>query len=316
MNVAGRLGHAAATVVVVYVVSFLLLQALPGDPLERLDSPALTAEDARRNRVALGLDRPLPARLGATTLSYLRGDLGVSFERHRPVARVLADALPATALLGAAALALAYGLGVPIAIAAWRVGPKGRVWVDRAALLFTVTPRFWFGVLLILVFHGWVGWLPASHAAPVGGGTWLDRLRHLVLPAVTLGLPAAAAIARFQLAMMEREMPRLHVVAARARGGAGWPLVFRSLVRPTLMPTIALLGLDLKVLASGALVVELVFAWPGLGRLAAEAVLSTDYPLALAAAVLSAIVVVLGRLLAETIASRMDPRSAGPRKEP
>lgn len=306
---ARRIVHGAAVLTASFVATFLLLQALPGDPFDRLDAPGLTAEDARRTREALGLDLPVHRRLVATARSYLEGDLGVSFERQRPVARVLGAALPATLLLGGTGLLLAYGLGVPLAVAAWRLGPRARAGIDRLALLFTVTPRFWFGVLLVWVFHGWAGWLPASHAAPPGGGGAWDRAAHLVLPALTLALPAAAGIARYQLAQMAREADRLHVVAARAAGAGGARMVFRSLVRPTLVPVAAMFALDLRVVASGALVVELVFAWPGIGRVAADAVRNADYPLALAAATLSAALVVVGRAIAEVAVEVLDPRA-------
>lgn len=307
--VARRLLRAAATLLVAFLVCFFLLQALPGDPTERLDSPSVPAAQAERNRRALGLDRPPVARLVRTLSSYLAGDLGVSFARKRPVAEVLAAALPPTLLLGATALALAYGAGSSVAIALVALPRRRRRALDRLLLAFAVVPRFLLGVMLILVLHGIAGWFPASHATSPGGGGPGDRLWHLVLPALALGLPAACVVARFQLAVMERTLDASHVRAARAGGAGGLRLLTRHVLQPSLGPTVALAGVDLPLVVSGAIVVETVFAWPGVGRLTAEAVLLSDYPLALAAALLSVTFVIVGRLAAQALAARLDPRA-------
>jgi peptide/nickel transport system permease protein len=136
----------------------------------------------------------------------------------------------------------------------------------------------------------------------------LDRLRHLALPALALGLPAAAAVLRYQLASMETVLDAEHVRAARASGTGGWRILLRHVLRPSLGPAVTLFGLDLSVLVSGALVVEMVFAWPGMGRVTAEAILGSDYPLALASSMLCAVVLISGRFLSEILAARLDPR--------
>jgi len=309
--VVARLARAAVTLACAFVACFLLLHAMPGDPLDRLDSVAAPAAQLERTRRALGLDRPLGGQLAQTLLSYASGDLGLSFHHRRPVAEILGRALPATALLGASALACGYGLGVPLAMVLLGLRPGLRRMLDRLLMWIAVAPRFWFGLLLVLALHRLAGWFPASHAGPPGGGTWTDTARHLVLPGLTLGLPAACLVARFQLAVLSRALNEPHVRAARARGAHGWKLLLHHVLRPSLGPVIALLGIDLPVLASGAIVVELLFAWPGIGRLTVEAVLGADYPLALGTAVLSCAVVLLGRLLAETLEWLVDPRSRG-----
>jgi peptide/nickel transport system permease protein len=288
---------------------------MPGDPADRLDSPAVPAEQAERNRRALGLDRPVGVQLLRRLASYASGDLGVSFTRKRPVDSVLVDALPSTALLGSAALLLAYGIGLPLALLLVALPARWRRRADRGLLALAVTPRFWLGVMLIFLLHGLAGWFPASHAGPPGGGGWIDRLRHLVLPALALGLPAACVVGRYQLAVMERVLDDPHVRSARAAGAGGVRLFGQHVLRPSLGPAIALFVLDLPVLVSGAIVVEVIFAWPGVGRLTAEAVLASDYPLALAAAMLAAVVVVGGRFLAEALAHAMHPRQAASLEE-
>jgi peptide/nickel transport system permease protein len=304
-----RLRHSAGTLVLAFILSFFLLHALPGSPSERLDRPEVPVEQGARNRRALGLDAPLPAQLGHTVVSYLRGDFGVSFVKHRPVASVLADALPYSALLGAASLAIAYGLGVPWALVLVSLPYAWRRRFDDLGLAAATVPRFWLAVMLILVFHSNLGWLPASHAADAGAASsTAELLAHLVLPALALALPSSFLVARTTLASLERVAGSLHVKRARAAGASGPSLVFSHVLRAAAAPTLALAGLDLAVLASGALVVETIFAWPGLGRVAAESVLAEDYPVALASCVLAATAVVGGRFVSETLARRVDPR--------
>lgn len=304
---AARLLQLAATLLAGFLICFALLQAVPGDPGDRLDDPAIPAEQAERTRRALGLDQPPLRQLLATLGGYARGELGVSVTRRRPVLDVLRDTLPATAGLGAAAVVLAYGLGLPLSLLLLSAPVRLRRSLDGAFLAVATVPRFWLGLLAILVLHGMTGWFPASHALPPGGGDWRDALRHLALPALTLGLPAACVVARFQLAAMERTLGDPHVRAARAAGAAGLRLLTLHVLRPRLGASIALFGLDLPVLVSGAVVVETVFAWPGLGRASAEAILGHDYPLALATATLALIAVVGGRFLAAALARQANP---------
>jgi peptide/nickel transport system permease protein len=292
----------------VFLVCFLLLRAMPGDPADRLDSPTIPAEQLERNRRALGLDRSLAVQFVQTASSYSRGELGISTSRKRPVIDVLRDALPATMLLGGSALFLAYGLGLAVAVSLVNLRQRMRRGLDQLLLVAAVIPRFWLGVLLILAFHDVAGWFPASHAQAPGGAGWGDRLHHLVLPVLTLGLPAACIVARYQLATMMQVLADPHVRAARATGAGGARLVILQVLRPSLGTAVALFAIDLPIIVSGAIVVEVVFAWPGVGRLTAEAILGGDYPLALAAALLAASVVILGRVLAEMLSAALSRR--------
>jgi len=307
--------RAAATLLVALLVCFFLLHAMPGDPADRLDSPAVPVEQAERNRRALGLDRPLGIQLVRTLASYAEGDLGVSFTRKRPVTRVLGDALPWTLMLGSAALLITYGLGLPLALLLVALPSRWRRLAERVLFGLAVVPRFWLGVMLIFVLHDLAGWFPASHTSAPGGGDWTDVLRHLVLPALALGLPGACIVARYQLGVMQHVLEEDHVRAARAGGAGGLRLFGHHVLRPSLGPAIALFGIDLPIIVSGAIVVEMVFAWPGVGRLTAEAVLGADYPLALGAAMLAATVVVIGRFVAQTLAHSVHPRQAAALRE-
>lgn len=304
-----RVGVGLATVAAAGVFAFLLAHALPGDPFDTLDHPGLTADDARRTREALGLDRPLAAQLATVVRSYSEGELGVSFLRQRPVSRVLAETLPWSALLGVAALLTAYPLGIAIALMLFVFPPRSRKAGSALALAVSTAPVFLIAVLLVAFFHRYLGWLPATHAAPIGGGGVGAHLRHLVLPTAALSIPAAATIARYQLAIFERERLARHVRAARAAGSGPIAILVHHVLRPSLTPVLALLGLDLPILVSGAVVVESVFAWPGIGRVVMEAILAADYPLALGATTVTAVAVVLGRTLAEALSPGFESRS-------
>ncbi len=307
---ARRLLAPGLTLLWVFALCFALLHAMPGDPADRIDAPGVPPDQAERNRRALGLDEPIPLQFVRTVASYARGDLGVSSARRRPVATVLAEALPFTAGLGAAALALAYGAGIGLAMVLVRLTPRPRRTADRAMLVASAVPRFWLAVMIVLLLHGVMGWFPASHAFSPGGGGPADLLRHLALPAISLGLPAAFVVARYWLAAMERELVSPHVRAARAAGASGGRLIVRHVLRPSAGTAAALFGLDVPVLVSGAVVIEVVFAWPGLGRLTVEAVLGADYPLALALALLAASAVLAGRGIGQGLARALDPRRA------
>jgi ABC-type dipeptide/oligopeptide/nickel transport system permease component len=184
---------------------------------------------------------------------------------------------------------------------------RGRRRADALLLAVATLPRFWLGVMLVLVFHTWAGWLPASHAAAPGAAARFD-LAHLVLPALALALPAAAAIARVQRAAMDDPEAAPRLALARAAGVPAGRVLWRHRVRPALAPVAALAALDLPLLLSGAVVVESVFAWPGAGRMAADAVMGGDYPLALAATMLAAASVVLGGIVLDAVLARLDPR--------
>lgn len=294
---------------------FFCARLLPGDPLGR----ALT-EDADPRVVAemrrqLGLDRPLALQYVQWLADFVRGDLGTSFASRRPVAELVRAALPNTFLLVGLALVLRFGLGVVIGtFAAVRHGQ----WADHvlmlAALVLYSMPAFWLGVVLQLVFAFKLQWLPAEsmHAldatamAPLARA-W-DGVRHLVLPVTVLAAGGIASTARYTRASLLETLSQEYVRAARARGLGERSIVLRHALRNALTPVATLLGLSLPALVGGALLVETIFSWPGMGRLAMLAVATRDYPVIQATTALSAVLVVGGSLLADLLCARLDPR--------
>lgn len=312
-----RLATALATLAVLQGVGFALLHLAPGDAADLAEDPSLSYEDREHLRRALGLDQPPWARFAAYAAHVLQGDLGVSLTKHRPVASVLGEALGPTLLLSGSALVIALAIG-------WVVGtraaarPRGiAARLVRTALpALDAAPPFWLGLAAVLLFSWHLGWLPAgAMRAPASTATGFaalgDVLRHLVLPVLVIALPGAAPVARHQWVAMRRELAAGHVVAARAMGVPERTIVWRRAARAALQPLLALVGLAFPALVGGAVVVEVVFAWPGLGRVHHEALLARDVPLAMGGLLVIGVVVVLGGLVAEALSLWADPRLRG-----
>ncbi len=315
--VAGRIVTAAATLLLVVTLAFLVLELLPGDPAGIAEDPALGPAEQARLRAALGLDEP-PVRRYVTFLTHaIRGDFGVSIGRHRPVRDVLLEALGPTVLLAGTAMLVSLLLGWALGTrAAERPGGLADRAVRTVLPALDAVPPFWLGLCAILLFAWKLGWFPAAHmtsAAPVSGawGTFVDRLVHLVLPVSVLALPGAAPVARHQWSAMRRELLRPWVRAALANGVSRRRVVWRRAVRAALLPLVTLVGLGLPALVGGAVVVEVVFAWPGLGRVHQSALLGRDVPLVLGGLVIVAGAVIAGRLLADLVSMWVDPRLRG-----
>ena len=305
-----------AVVLGVVTLTFLLLHLAPGDPVQRLLGPAAGAEQVVAARHALGLDRPLAEQYVRWMGRALRGDFGPSIAHGRPASALLGEAWPATALLVSLSLLLSWTFG--IAIGALQANTRRRG-LDAAASAVTVAlnamPGYWLGLVLVMVFTYQLGLLPAFGAAGLdaeflsGPARLTDRLRHLALPLITLTLIGLGGAARFSRAAMRelRDVP--FIVSARARGLSESRVVVRHQLRNALVPIITLLGLALPALFSGAVFVEAIFAWPGVGQVLVQAVQARDYPVVMAAATISAVLVVAGSLLAEFLVTLADPRT-------
>jgi peptide/nickel transport system permease protein len=311
---ARRAATGLAVVAGVVTLTFVLLRLAPGDPVEHLLGPAATPAQLAAARHALGLDRPLAVQYVAWVGRFLRGDWGQSLATGRPVAAVLWGAVPATATLVGLSLAVSYALGVVVAA----VQTAGSRRLDTIVSVATVTlyalPGYWLGLMLVTVFAYEVRCLPAFGAAALDADTltaWgrlADRLRHLALPLATLTLIGIGGAARFARGAMMDVRRQPFVRTAHAKGVPPRIVARRHLARNALIPVVTLLGLSLPALFSGAVFVEAVFAWPGVGRLLVEAVRARDYPVVTAAAAVSALLVVAGNLLAELGLVALDPR--------
>jgi peptide/nickel transport system permease protein len=300
----------------VLVLTFALMESAPGSPADLLLGDRPVPQEVReRLERAYGLDRPPAERFLHWLAALASGDLGWSVSRSRPVTRVLASALPATLLLAGAALLIHIVAGIVLgaAAAAWR----GR-WPDRAltfgGLVLYAMPTFWLGLMAILALAYLVPLFPPSSMHSVNAREWSwiaragDLLWHVALPACVLGLASAAAMARFVRAGLMRALGEEFVRAARARGVGARRVLAVHALRNAVLPVINLLGLSLPILVSGSLVVEVVFAWPGMGRLTYEAILAQDVPVVLATTLLATILVIVGSLMADLAMAVADPR--------
>lgn len=314
-TIARRTLTGLAVVLGVVTLTFLLLHVAPGDPVEKLLGPTATAEQLAAGRRVLGLDRPLPEQYLSWLSDFARGDWGTSLTTGRPARRMLGTAWPATARLILLSLVLSYGLGLLIgAVQAARHRTRLDTTLSIASVTLVALPGYWLGLMLVAVFTYLLRWLPAFGAAgfdadELGGwARFVDGMRHLALPLITLTLIGAGSAARFARGALLDALEHPFVVTARAKGLTDARILFHHALRHALIPVITLLGLSLPALFSGAVFVEAVFAWPGVGRVLVEAVQARDYPVVMAATVVSATLVVIGNLAADVTTGLVDPR--------
>ena len=280
---------------------FSMLFLVPGDPVKMMLAEFVTNPDqVAQMRAQLHLDEPILKQYGRFVTSAVRGDLGTSIRSRRPVTTEIGENLASTAQLALAAMLVAIGLGIPLGLLA---ALSRNSWLDVAsmgtALLGVSMPSFWLGLLLIFVFSLHLAWFPAT-----GGGD----LHHLVLPAVTLGMIAAAIIARLTRSSMLEVLGQDYVRTARAKGLGGFSVVVRHALKNALIPIITIFGLQFGNLLAGAVIVETVFSRPGLGRLIVGGILNKDFPLVQGTVLFVATIYVLINLLVDVAYAYADPR--------
>lgn len=310
--------RAAAGVAVIWGVVtlvFLLLHAAPGDPAALLVGPAALPSQIAAQRHTLGLDRPLPAQYAAWLGRFVRGDWGTSIVTGRPVRTMLLEAWPATARLVVLSLLLSYALGIAVGVMqAARRSSRFDTAMSAASVTLFALPGYWLGLMLVMVFTYRLHLLPAFGAGGLDaeflppGARLVDGLRHLALPLTTLTLIGIGGVARFVRGSMNDLEGSAFLLTARAKGLASTRVLIRHTLRNALIPVLTLLGLSLPAVFSGTVFVEAIYAWPGVGRVLVEAVQARDHPVVLAAVAVSAVLVVVGNMLAEALVAWADPR--------
>ncbi len=298
------LGRLLATIPVLLGVSFLvfmMLHLVPGDPVRMMLSEFQTnPQQIELLRAQLHLDEPLPQQFGRFVVNAARGDLGLSIRSKRPVRNEIAENLGSTLQLAVAALAIAAVIGVTLGIIA---AIKQNSWLDFAPMVLALggvsMPSFWLGLLLIFFFSLRLGWFPAT-----GGGD----LKHLFLPALTLGLGASAIIARLTRSSMLEVLRQEYMTTARAKGLREARVVLRHGLKNALIPVVTIFGLQFGNLLAGTVVIETVFARPGLGRLIVSAILAKDFPMVQGIILFTATIYVLVNLLVDLTYGLLDPR--------
>lgn len=310
-----RAAVAAVLVLLVLTLLFFVLRLAPGEPAVFYDSEGFSTDQRQELTAVLGLDRPLAEQYVRWLGSALIGRWGISFSQSRPVSRILAEALPATLLLTVSALVLQYLLGLLLGVAsAWRAGSWSDHLIRVVSLVAYGVPQFWLGLMALLVLAYRLPLFPAGqmHGLDAERMALLpylaDLLHHLALPALVLGAGSCGSVARYVRNSLLDVLDEDHIRAARARGLPEWRVLWVHALRNALTPLTQTLGLSLPFLLSGALVVEVVFSWPGMGRLTYLAIDARDYPLILGASAMTGILVVLGSFLADLLQAAVDPR--------
>jgi ABC-type dipeptide/oligopeptide/nickel transport system permease component len=295
-----RLLFALPALWLILTMVFLLAHIVPGDPVAQMLGEGARAEDLTQLRHALGLDLPLPVQYGRYLTGVVHGNLGESFRFQQPVLKVVAEHYPATLELAVVALLICALIGIPAGVlAAHKRGER----TDHAVAVLTLfglsVPNFALGPVLILLFSVVLGWLPVSGRGGVS---------HLILPAFTLGAALAAILTRMVRTSVIEELSADYVRTARSKGVSESGVLFRHALRNALIPILTILGLQFGTLLAGTIVTESIFSWPGIGRLAVQAIGARDYPLLQGCILLIAVSYVFVNLLTDLVYALVDPR--------
>jgi peptide/nickel transport system permease protein len=314
-----RLLQAIPLLLGIVTITFFITHLAPGDPMDMYLEPRMQRqmdpEVIELIRQKYGLDQPVHIQYVKWLGNLVQGDLGESFRHRRPVTTLIAERVPYTLQLSILALLfdalIGIALGIVSAVKQYSVLDKS---VTVGSLIIYSIPGFWLALMLVMVFSVNLGWLPTSQTRSLDYemltffGRLGDRLWHLVLPVFVLGVASAAGTARYMRNRLLEVLSEEYVLAARARGLREKTVVLKHALRNAMIPIITIYGMSLPFLLGGAVLIENVFAWPGLGKLGVEAVGGRDYPVILAVTMMSAVLVVLGNLMADITYAAVDPR--------
>lgn len=308
-----RLGQSLLLLLIVSMIGFAILHLAPGGPLSQFAAGGdMTQADLDRIAEQLGLNRPLPIQYIEWLWRMLSGDWGRSYRDQQPVLHVITSHLGATLelMLTSTLLAMAIGACVGILGAIKRYSLFDAMATVGAMVALSI-PTFWFGLVVIYVFSVGLGWLPAGNRYTVGDGSLLNQLHHLIGPCIVLALVSTAVWSRYMRSSMLDVVNQDYIRTARAKGVPERQILLRHALRNALLPMITITGLHVPTLLSGALVTETVFTWPGMGRLFLDSISYRDYPVVMGILMFSAVLVLLGSLIADLLYGVADPRISG-----
>ena len=297
---AARAVQSVLLLIGVSLITFLLLYVMPADPARQIAGRSATVETVETIRRQLGLDQPLHVQYGRYLAALAQGDLGRSYAQKTEVTEIVASRLPATLLLMVSAIICELAIGLSIGVlAAVRRDSKLDATAMVASFVAVSTPQFVAAMLMLYVFAVQFDWFPIG-----GYGTF----RHLVLPALTLGILGSGWYSRMMRSSMIDVLTQDYIRTARAKGAPERRVLAVHALRNAFLPVIAMIGIDVGLFMSGAVVVESVFGWPGIGQLAWQAIQQVDIPIIMGVTLVAAVAIILGNLLADVVAPFVDPR--------
>lgn len=305
-----RLLQSLLLLLIVSIIGFAILHLAPGGPLSQFAAGGdMTQADLDRIAEQLGLNRPLPVQYLEWLWRMLNGDWGQSYRDHQPVLHIIASHLGATfeLMLSSTLLAMLIGAWVGILGAIRRYSLFDSLATIGAMIALSI-PTFWFGLVIIYVFSVGLGWLPSGNRYTIGDGSLINRIHHLIGPCIVLALVSTAVWSRYMRSSMLEVINQDYIRTARAKGLPERQILLRHAFRNALLPMITITGLHLPTLLSGALVTETVFTWPGMGRLFLDSISYRDYPVVMGILMFTAVMVLLGSLLADLLYGIADPR--------
>jgi len=310
-----RLLQLIPLIIGVSLITFFVMHLAPGDPTQLFTDPSVKPEELARIRANWGLDKPLVVQYFYWLKNAIRGDLGIAYMINRPVVEVIFERLPATLLLMISSMVLTLLITIPLGVIS---AIKKNSWFDNFVTVFSFIgmsiPSFWLALMLMLIFSVNLGWFPSvGMYDPLVGSSQLmprilDVLWHMALPLATMVIASLSGLTRYQRASMLEILNQDFIRTARAKGLPERSVLFKHALRNALMPIITIMGLSLPDLFGGAFIIETIFAWPGMGRLGVAAIFSRNYPLIMGIAIFSAVLIVLGNLLADIGYAMVDPR--------
>jgi peptide/nickel transport system permease protein len=307
--IAKKVAQVLIVMLLISFFSFIIIDLAPGDISSMYITEDMTEAEKALVMERLGLDKSVPEQYFSWLTEALKGNFGYSMSNKLPVVDLLMSRLPDTILLMGVSLLVSLTLSIPLGLIA---GYKKNTFVDNLISGFAYfgmsIPNFYFGILLIILFTAKLHWLPSSGMHTYGVDTFLDTAKHMIMPVMTMALGSMASKVRYVRANTIGQLAEEYVLAAKAKGTPPIKILFRHVLKNTLLPIITIVGMNMASLVCGSFIIESVFGWPGVGSFAMEAIGKRDYPVIMAYILLSGFILVMGNFIADILYSFADPR--------
>lgn len=304
-----RIVQTIPMLIIISMISFAMIKMAPGDPVRSYVTPDMKAEDIERVRENLGLNKPVHIQYLSWLKQTLKGDLGYSLINYRPVAKEIKERIPATLILMGSSLILALILGITFGLLGAFYHNKI---IDKIISIITYVgisiPSFWFAMVLILIFSVKLNLLPSVGMHSVGEDSFIDVLKHTIMPTLVLSFYNTSVISRYLRSSTIKEMKEDYVRTAKGKGLSSRVIFLKHILRNSMLPIITILGMSLPELVTGAFITETIFGWPGMGRLGIQAIFSFDYPIIMAITMFSSLLLIIGNLISDILYGIVDPR--------